>query len=95
MFKFCLFADDTNLIYADKKLKSLETVVNRELLSVCEWLSANKLSLNAKKSNFVIFHPSNKKLNYQVDIKMLDSSSNELISIEHKEDVISIEHKSM
>ena len=85
VFKFCLFADDTNLIYADKKLISLETVVNRELLSVCEWLSANKLSLNAKKSNFVIFHPSNKKLNYQVDIKMLDSSSNELISIEHKE----------
>lgn len=85
VFKFCLFADDTNLLYADKELKSLETVVNRELLSVCEWLSANKLTLNAKKSNFVIFHSFKKKLNYQVNIKMLDSSSNELISIEHKE----------
>ena len=62
VFKFCLFANDTNLIYADKKLKSLETVVNRELLSVCDWLSANTLSLNVKKSNFVIFRPSRRNL---------------------------------
>ena len=32
--KFYLFADDTNLPYADRNLKSLETVVNCELLSV-------------------------------------------------------------
>ena len=28
---FILFADDTNLLYADRDLKSLETVVNNEL----------------------------------------------------------------
>ena len=43
--RFYLFADDTNLLYADRKLKSLETIVNAELLNVCDWLSANKLSL--------------------------------------------------
>ena len=32
--KCYLFADDTKLLYADRNLKSLETVVNCELLSV-------------------------------------------------------------
>ena len=54
---FYLFADDTNLLYADKNLKSLEKMVNNELVRVSDWLNANKLTLNAKKSNFVIFHP--------------------------------------
>ena len=55
---FYLFADDTNLLYADRNLKSLESVVNVELLNnVGDWLSANKLSLNMKKTNFVTFHP--------------------------------------
>ena len=36
---FYLFADDTNLMYAARNLKSLESVVNVELLNVCDWLS--------------------------------------------------------
>ena len=41
------FSNDTNLLYADKNLKSLATTVNLEYqLKVCEWLTANKLSLN-------------------------------------------------
>ena len=33
---FYLFADDTNLLYADKDLKSLESVINIELQKVCD-----------------------------------------------------------
>ena len=44
--KFYLFADDTNLLYADKNLKSLESTVNAEISRVYNWLIANKLSLN-------------------------------------------------
>ena len=58
---FYLFADDTNLLYADKNLKSLETVVNCELSKVVGWLIANKLSLNIKKTNYIIFHPYQKR----------------------------------
>ena len=36
-------------LYADKDLKSLESVVNIELRKVCDWLNANKLTINAKK----------------------------------------------
>ncbi len=85
VFKFYLFADDTNLVYSDKKLKSLETIINRELIGVCEWLNTNKLTLNLKKSNYVIFHPHQKKLDYQVELKMFDNHSNNLINIERNE----------
>ena len=46
----------TNLLYADNSLKSLESIVNGELANIYSWSSVNKLSLNIKKSNFVIFH---------------------------------------
>ena len=41
-----LFADDTNLLYADRHLKSLETTVNEDFDHICNWLLANKLTLN-------------------------------------------------
>ena len=54
---FYLFADDTNLLQSHKNLKTLEKIVNDELAKVYNWLTSNKLSLNLKKSNFVIFRP--------------------------------------
>ena len=44
-------------VQADKDLKSLETVVKTELKNVCDWLHANELTFNAKKSNYVVFRP--------------------------------------
>ena len=66
---FHLFADDTNLLYAEKDLKKPNIVVNEELLKLSEWLNSNKLSLNPTKSNFVVFHPYQRKLNYEISIK--------------------------
>ena len=54
-FSFYLFADDTNLLYADKDSKSPESVVNIELQKVCDWLNANKLTINANKFKFCHF----------------------------------------
>ena len=82
---FYLFADDTNILYADKNLRSLETTVNTELLKVHEWLNANKLSLNIKKSNFTIFHTYQKRINYEVTLMMYDNQSSKFIALEHKE----------
>ena len=81
---FYLFADDTNLLYADRNLKSLDSVVNVELLNVCDWLSANQLFLNIKKTSFVICHPYQKRLDYEVKLKIYDNQMNTLISIERK-----------
>ena len=50
-----------SIYYADKNLKSLETIVNCELFKVVDWLIANKLSLNIKKTNYIMFHPYQKR----------------------------------
>ena len=49
------FADDTCITYSAKKIKSLETVLNHDLKIVSDWLKANRLSLNVKKSKLIIF----------------------------------------
>ena len=79
--KFYLFADDTNLLYADKNLRALEIKVNAELSKIYDWLIANKLSLNLKNYNFVIFQPRQKILNYQVNVKVFDHHTNSYISL--------------
>ena len=82
--QFYLFADDTNLSYADKSLKSIESIVYGELAKIYNCLTANKLSLNIKKSNFVIFHSYQQRIDDQVGLKMLDNQINTLISLESK-----------
>ena len=39
-------------------------IINTELSHVNVWLKANKLSLNVAKPNFMVFHTSNKIVNY-------------------------------
>ena len=71
---FFLLADDTNAVYADKNLKSLESTVNQELCKLFDWLTTNKLTLNIKKTNFVIFRPAQRKLTYHPKICLLYTS---------------------
>ena len=70
---FFLFADDTNILYADKNIKTMETTVNNELIKVSNWLTANRLTLNIKKSNFVIFRPYQKRMTMKVNIIIHDN----------------------
>ena len=70
--------------YAEKDLKKLEIVVNEELLKLSEWLNSNKLSLNPTKSNFVVFHPYQRKLNNEINIKIFDNNPAKLVSLERK-----------
>ena len=63
------FADDTCIIYANQtssnKIKTLETILNTELKCAVDWLKANRLSLNVKKSKLLIFHSKRKKIDYE------------------------------
>ena len=43
IFNFYLFADDTNILYANKNLRSLEATVNSELKRLYLLLVSNKL----------------------------------------------------
>ena len=56
-----LFAEDTNLFSSHHDLSNLTNLINIELLKLPEWFKANKLSLNIKKSNYIIFRPQQKR----------------------------------
>ena len=84
IFDFYLFADDTNLLYSNKDLKYLETVVNEELIKVGDWLDANKLSLNTSKSNFVIFHPYQHKPDCTIQLEIYNNDFKKSVPLEQK-----------
>ena len=63
ILKFHLFADDTSLFLSAKNEETLKNIMNRELILISNWLSANKLSLNVSKSSLLVFHPPQKKIN--------------------------------
>ena len=66
--KFFLFADDTNIYYESDDLKEIEKIVNQELKHLSEWLNVNRLALNVKKTNFVIFRSNRKPANHNVTL---------------------------
>ena len=77
---FILFADDTNIFYQHKDINVLIETLNNELKKVNLWLQANKLSLNIKKTDVIIFKTRRKKIdniivkiNY-TEIKQVEST---------------------
>ena len=54
--RFILYADDTNVYLSSKNIDRIFLLAN-EALRQCEaWFKANKLTLNASKSQYLIFH---------------------------------------
>ena len=54
------FANETNLFYSHKDQNYLVEAINSEIHKLNEWFKCNKLSLNAKKSSFMVFQPRQK-----------------------------------
>ena len=48
------FADDTNLLIHNNSLKQLTKHLNLDLRNLCNWLKANKISLNTSKTELLI-----------------------------------------
>ena len=67
-----LFADDTSIYYSHSDIKQLEATLNSELQSLDIWMKSNKLSVNISKSNYLIFHPSQKNLRLNLTLKYDD-----------------------
>ena len=64
------FADDTCLLMKNKSLKKIKKYLNYDLKSLTSWLKANKISLNASKTEILIFRHPNKPINYDVKLKL-------------------------
>ena len=63
--KFCKvhhFADDTDLFHFSKLVNKLNKYINLDMKNQTGWLNANKISLNVKKTELVIFKHKKKKL---------------------------------
>ena len=57
-----LFADDTNIILSGPNLHELQKLANETLITIMDYMSANKLTLNAKKTVALLFTPRNKPI---------------------------------
>ena len=58
---YLIFIDDTNIFIKGTDLKDLNNTVNEELKKLYIWFCANRLSLNVKKTNYIVFHSKQKK----------------------------------
>ena len=70
ILELILFADDTNIFFSDDDISQLMNVVNSQMEKISEWFRANMLSLNEKKSNFMIFRPRQKRQTIELLLKI-------------------------
>ena len=71
--KFCKvhhFTDDTTLLHFSKSVNKLNKYVNLDMKNLTDCLNANKISLNVKKTELVIFKHKKKKLERLTRIKL-------------------------
>ena len=54
-----MFVDDTTLFFKHNELGVLYTTINVELAKISQWFKLNKLSLNIKKTNYIVFRNKN------------------------------------
>ena len=47
------YADDTHITFASNNIQTINTVLNEDLAKVEKWLTANKLTLNASKTELI------------------------------------------
>ena len=55
-----MFADDTSIFLAHDNPSELISILNEDLKRIDSWMNTNKLSVNIKKTNYVIFKPRQK-----------------------------------
>ena len=72
---FRIFADDTNIFYSSNNLEQLQTVINEELELVLKYCAINKLSINFKKTNFMIITTPKKKVNIRITTCNIEQKS--------------------
>ena len=72
LLSFILIADDTNLFICGKNIGELETLVNREMKRVELWLEDNQLTLNLKKTNYMVFKSHKKQYKKKLKIKLTE-----------------------
>ena len=78
---FILFADDSNIFLSGNDAHSLISEMNSELCKIDNWFKANKLSLNVKKSSYMMFIPRNLTHNNSLPTVHIDHNTLEKVAV--------------
>ena len=63
VIRFILFADDSNIFFHSPNPDDLVDMANTEIPKILRWLATNKLTLNVKKTHFVVFRSPGRTVN--------------------------------
>jgi hypothetical protein len=77
-----LFADDTSALRSGPNLPNLFIQLNDELRKIATWYRANKMSANASKTKYIIFHNKGKTVNTNgLELAYNDNEPNDLHNV--------------
>lgn len=65
-----LYAEDTDLYVSGRSITELEDHMNRNLTKLRSWAYLSRLSINAKKTKFILFQSTKKIPNMQLSLKI-------------------------
>ena len=82
-FNFRLFADDSNIFHSfPSQQKQIDlSEITDNLKPISEWCDANKITLNIKKTNFLVIKPKRKKVSVVGEVKIKNDKLTEVHSI--------------
>ena len=63
---FRIFADDTNIFFTSSNPNKVEFTMNEEIKLVLKYCAINKLSVNFKKTNYMLITSSKKKIHLNI-----------------------------
>ena len=99
LLELILFADDTTLLFSHQDIASQNGIINIELQEICNWFQANKLSVNATKTNYMVlgtpqstrkFIDINQNIDNLNDSELTSSSDVEKVKLTIKPDGVSL-----
>ena len=73
-----MFVDDTNLFYSNKDTNTAFIKVNDELQKINKWFISNKLSLNLKKKQMLVFPQTQHKDDIPLVLPKLNINNREI-----------------
>lgn len=74
LLRYIMFADDTSVFATSSNLNTLFTMMSTELNNLNAWFISNRVTLNLSKTNYIIFHRNQKKVNGEFALEMAGST---------------------
>ena len=66
--EFLLYADDTAIFFESDCSNNMQSLIDRESMVICQWLAANKLSLNTEKTVYQVYKNTNEEVNLSIKL---------------------------